>query len=283
MKVIKVHSRRRIMNLKKHIKEKIPKALIKSSRRVCLELKGVRYTLDMLLFPRITVWFCPCCKKRFQSFEEGNYLRLPDKIDTKRYINIRQDIICPFCGSLPRHRILASWFEDNKAIIKSSNLLYFAPEKSMMLWMDRNKVKYTTADLFHSADIKIDIQDTKLPSNSIDLIICNHVLEHVDDFRKALREIHRILRSGGSFICSFPMDPQVDLVWEDPMAQTNEERIERFGQFDHKRVFGMHADQLLTEAEFKVEKISGDSYPDEILPIVGPADYDMNILFRCVK
>jgi len=79
------------------------------------------------------------------------------------------------------------------------------------------------------------------------------------------------------------MDSQVDLVDEDVAVQTNEERIERFGQFDHKRVFGMQADQFLTEAGFKVEKILGDSYPDEILPVVGPADYDMNILFRCVK
>lgn len=271
------------MGLKKQIKEKFPKSLIKITRRVRSEVKGIRYTLDMLLFPGVTVWFCPCCRKRFRSFEEGNFFILPDKVDTKRYSNIRQDIICPFCGSLPRHRILASWFEDNKAIILPSHLLYVAPEKSMILWMDRNKVKYTTADLFQPADLILDIQDTKLPSDSIDLIICNHVLEHVDDFRKALREIHRILRIGGSFICSFPMDQQVALVSEDPLIQTNEERKERFGQFDHKRIFGMHADQLLIEAGFKVEMISGESYPDEILPIVGPADYDMNILFRCMK
>ena len=79
------------------------------------------------------------------------------------------------------------------------------------------------------------------------------------------------------------MDTQVDLVDEDAIVQTNEERVQRFGQFDHKRIFGMQADQLLTEEGFKVEKILGDSYPYEILPVVGPADYDMNILFRCVK
>ena len=45
----------------------------------------------------------------------------------------------------------------------------------------------------------------------------------------------------------------------------------------------LHADQFLTEAGFKGEKIRGDDYPDEILPVIGPADYDMNILFRCMK
>lgn len=62
-----------------------------------------------------------------------------------------------------------------------------------------------------------------------------------------------------------------------------EERLRRFGQNDHKRVFGMKADKFLTEAGFDVETIRGEDYSDEILPVVGPADYDMNILFCCRK
>ena len=122
-----------------------------------------------------------------------------------------------------------------------------------------------------------------LESESFDLITMWHVLEHVDDFRKALREMYRILRPGGSFICSFPMDPKIELLDEDPAIQTEEERIRRFGQDDHKRVFGMKADRFLTEAGFEVERIDGKDYPKEILPVVGPADYDMNLLFRCIK
>ena len=153
----------------------------------------------------------------------------------------------------------------------------------MKLRMKRNGVFCVTADLYDEADLKLDIQDTGITDEAYDVIFCNHVLEHVDDFRKALKEMYRILRPGGSFICSFPMDPRIHLVDEDNSVKTDEERIKRFGQFDHKRVFGMHADQFLTEAGFKVEKISGDDYPDEILPVIGPADYDMNILFRCMK
>ena len=105
----------------------------------------------------------------------------------------------------------------------------------------------------------------------------------MDDFRVALKEMYRILRPGGSFICSFPMDPNVELLDEDPSVQTDEERVRRFGQDDHRRVFGMKADRFLTEAGFSVERIEGKDYPEEILPVVGPADYDMNLLFRCIK
>jgi ubiquinone/menaquinone biosynthesis C-methylase UbiE len=72
--------------------------------------------------------------------------------------------------------------------------------------MDRNDIHVTTADLNQPADLKLDIEETGLENGSYDIIICNHVLEHVDDFRKALKEMYRILTPGGSFICSFPTE-----------------------------------------------------------------------------
>lgn len=153
----------------------------------------------------------------------------------------------------------------------------------MMLWMKRNRVKCTTADLFHKADLALDIQKTGLPDGSYDLVIANHVLEHVDDFRAALKEIGRILRPGGLFICSFPMDPKVDTLDEDESIKTDEMRYERYGQVDHRRVFGLKAGRLLAEAGFSVKAIKGGDCPKEILPVVGPADYDINQLFCCKK
>ena len=142
-------------------------------------------------------------------------------------------------------------------------------------------MKCTTADLFQTADLTLDIQKTGLPGESYDLIIANHVLEHVDDFREALKEIHRILRPDGLFICSFPMDPKVETLDEDESIKTDEMRLARYGQNDHKRLFGLKADHLL--ASFSVTVIKGEDYPNEILPVVGPADYDMNRLFCCRK
>lgn len=192
-------------------------------------------------------------------------------------------MICPVCGALPRHRILAIWCKDHIEELRPVSILYFAPEQSMMSYMKRNGISCTTADLYNQADVKTDIQETGFPGDSWDVIICNHVLEHVDDFRVALKELYRILRPGGSLICSFPMDPEVDLVEEGTGNMTAEERIRRFGQHDHQRVFGMHADQLLSEGGFEVGIISGEDCPEDILPVIGPGNYDINRLFDCRK
>ena len=117
-----------------------------------------------------------------------------------------------------------------------------------------------SANLFAKADLQLDIQDTGLPHDSYDVVICNHVLEHVDDFKMALREMFRILRPEGTFICAFPMDPQLDLVDEDSNVVSEEERLERFGQNDHKRVFGMNADVFLLEVGFEVTRIEVANY-----------------------
>ena len=228
-------------------------------------------------------YYCPCCDTYLKKFVDGGCRKMPYFVDAARYAQTEQDVFCPVCQSMPRHRILALWFSQRKENLRGLKILYFAPEHGMSLWMKRNEIKCTTADLNETADLNIDIQNTGLQNESCDVIVCNHVLEHAADFRKALEEIYRILRQGGSFICSFPMDPNIELLDEDPRVQTEEARRRRFGQVDHLRVFGMKADRFLSDAGFKAEAICGGDFPQRILPIVGPADYDMNILFHCLK
>lgn len=265
------------------IKCLFPKALRKSGYRVIQRLKERFFRIVAMASPKRSRRYCPCCDVKFRTFSTGQYKEKPDRFNTSRYLQTKQDVICPICGSLPRHRILASWCENHKTFFSSSSILYFAPENCMIRWLERNGISCTTSDPYYSADLKLDIQATGLPVASYDVIIANHVLEHVDDFRRALREVYRILKPNGCFICSFPMDPKIELLDEEEEPLSSEERIRRFGQNDHKRVFGMKADQFLTEAGFEVEPIKGEDYPKEILPVVGPADYDMNILFCCRK
>lgn len=271
------------MSVKKLFMKACPKSLIIPAQTAFYKSKAAQRRLDMILFPQKMKYYCPCCGLRLRSFVQGTYQDYPGRISSYRYENTRQDVLCPACKSLPRHRILASWFDKHEEKLKSENILYFAPDISEAKWMKRNGVKYISADLYKKADLKLDIQNTRLPNESYDIIIANHVLEHVDDFRLALKEMCRILKPYGSFICSFPMDPKIELIDEDPNVTQIEERIKRFGQHDHKRIFGMKADQFLIEAGFEVERIDGKDYPDEILPIIGPADYDMNVLFHCIK
>lgn len=270
------------MNIKKVIKNICPKFLNKYAISLFRDVRLSRYRIDELLHSKGMQYYCPCCKLKINAFVKADYLD-PKIFNPKRYKNTKQDVLCPACMSLPRHRILAAWFEEHKEVIQAKKTLYFAPEYSMMLWMKRNGISLTTADLFNDADIKLDIQNTGLLEESYDVIICNHVLEHVDDYKTALTEMQRVLRSGGSFICSFPMDPNIDLVDEDDGVKTAKERLEKFGQIDHKRVFGMNAGRLLEEAGFSVKTINGEECSDEILPVVGPAGYDMNVIFCCYK
>lgn len=251
--------------------------------KIYRKLKAVKAISEMVLFRKKMVRICPCCGLRFKSFNAGNYSEYPSVYNTSRYDASRKNVHCPVCRSMPRHRIFALWCEKHKNYLRKSDILYFAPEYSMILWMNRNKVSCVTADLYQKADLQLDIQDTGLLNDSYDVIVCNHVLEHVDDFRIALKELYRILRNNGLLICSFPMDTNIELIDEDNSVVSQEERLKRFGQNDHKRVFGMKADQFLKETGFVVKKISGDQCPDSILPIVGPADYDMNCLFVCKK
>ncbi|SEQ18657.1 Methyltransferase domain-containing protein [Lachnospiraceae bacterium NE2001] len=187
--------------------------------------------------------------------------------------------------------------------VKYMQILHFAQERSVRIWMDRHDVRAVTADLFNPADLKIDIEDTGLEDDSYDVIICNHVLEHVSDYRKALGELRRIVRPDGVIIISFPVDTKFETVYEDggeskaagdePKAGGDEskvagdllkaDRIRRFGQHDHLRVFGRDSKELLERAGLIVTEIRGENYDDKIKPVVGPADYDYNVLWVCRK
>ena len=162
-------------------------------------------------------------------------------------------------------------------------MLYFSMESSMMRWLRGHGVAVTTADLFDEADLRLNIQDTGLDAGSYDVVVCNHVLEHVIDWRRALAEVRRVLAPGGVLVCSFPIDPTYATVDEDASVTEPAQRIARFGQHDHLRVFGRDSAELLEAAGFAVEPIRGEDCPKEILPVVGPADYDANVLFACWK
>ncbi len=270
-------------SMKRLLRKVLPVKLRARIRGLIYQTDAIRFRVQMMLFPAQMKLYCPCCGMRFRAFAAGEFLKHPESFDPARYRNVQQEVICPLCGALPRHRILANWCDAHREELQTRKILYFAPEHGMMQWMKRNGITCTTADLCNPADLRINIQETGLPEASWDVVICNHVLEHVDDFRLALKELYRILRPGGRLICSFPMDPNVELVWEETGELPPEERIRRFGQYDHKRVFGMHADQLLAEVGFEVDIISGEACPQDILPVIGPGDYDMNCLFDCKK
>lgn len=228
-------------------------------------------------------YFCPCCRRWYPQMIDGEFWNNPNRFNPDRYKKERQDVICPYCSSLPRHRILVDWIEDHLSLFRNKRILHFAQEYSLKKYFKRNHISVTTADLYEKADLQIDLLNTGLADKSYDVIICNHVLEHVDDYKKGLLELHRILADDGILIISFPIEESYSTVKEDPRIITPEERLKAFGQNDHLRVFGRDSEKIISNCGFHVERIDGNLCPHDIMPVVGPADYDANYLFLCRK
>lgn len=170
----------------------------------------------------------------------------------------RIDALCPSCHSLERHRLFWLWYLQNNDKIRPP-ILHFAPEETLEKQF-RNRYgatldSYKTCDLYNKADLKIDIEQISLEDGSFSSVICNHVLEHIND-RKALAEIHRILSKGGIFIVSTPIIEGWDRTYENPAIVDPAARDLHFGQRDHVRYYGSDLRDRLSEAGFTFEEIT---------------------------
>ena len=116
--------------------------------------------------------------------------------------------------------------------------------------------EYTTTDL-HSplADVKADICALPFADNSFDLVLCNHVLEHIPADNKAMEELYRIIKKGGTLIAQVPLNENAETTFEDNSITDPVERTKIFGQYDHVRVYGKDYYTRLEQAGFKAEGI----------------------------
>ncbi len=169
----------------------------------------------------------------------------------------RLDAVCPKCGSLERHRLFWAWFRgDSKKL--DEPILHFAPEQILEKNLRRIYANYKTADLFDKADLQLNIEDINVPNASINTVICNHVLEHVDDL-KALSEIHRILSDDGRLVVSVPIVEGWERTYENSNITDPSLRSLHFGQADHVRFYGRDFRDRLRNAGFsKIEEITAE-------------------------
>ena len=131
------------------------------------------------------------------------------------------------------------------------------------------KERYITADLESPlADMHFDVQHIPMPDRSIDVVICNHLLEHVDSDTQALNELYRILKPGGWGIMLVPEDRSRATTFEDDTITDPAERTRIFGQYDHRRIYGRDYDDRLRAAGFNVERIASMS-------LVTPEEYNL--------
>jgi SAM-dependent methyltransferase len=164
--------------------------------------------------------------------------------------------------ALERHRLLWLYIERETTLLQGyPTLLHIAPEVALKRQFEQHYGKehadnYLTADLESPlAKLHFDVQDIPLEDESMDVVICNHILEHVEDDRKALRELHRILRKGGWGVVLVPQDYKREMTFEDNSITSPEERARIFGQYDHRRIYGRDYAERVRECGFEVEEI----------------------------
>jgi SAM-dependent methyltransferase len=172
--------------------------------------------------------------------------------------------VCPRCGSRQRHRLLWLYLERRTDLPASSaRVLHFAPEAGLERRLrSLPALRYRTADLEPGrGDLTLDVTEIDLPDASVDVLLCVHVLEHVEDDRRALRELHRVLAPGGWGVVQVPI--QGERTDEDPAVRDPEERRRRFGQEDHVRMYGRDFRDRLVDAGFEVDVVV---FRDELSP-----------------
>ncbi|MCK4661490.1 MAG: methyltransferase domain-containing protein [Bacteroidales bacterium] len=200
-------------------------------------------------------------------------------------INSRKNALAPDSMSLERHRLLWLYLK-NKTNFFADKLkfLHIAPEYCFIKRFRKLKnLEYITGDLFSPwADIKMDVHDIPFKDNEFDVIMCNHVLEHVEDDDKVMREFLRVLKPGGWGIFQVPIDWNNEKTYEDAAITSPKEREKHFGQKDHLRLYGLDFSERLTKAGFKVKK---DEYVKKLNPelVKRYALPENEIIYLCVK
>jgi len=173
----------------------------------------------------------------------------------------RENQWCPHCGSLPRHRLLYPFLRDKMHFFYAKfRVLHFAAEACLAREIRKHgNIAYFPADLGASLipglseppELVMSVTHIGFRDGVFDVVLCNHVLEHVRDDRRAMRELHRVLKPGGYAILQVPIDAAAETK-EDPTLGP-EERAHLYGFADHLRLYGADYRERLAEAGFEVE------------------------------
>ncbi|MBU4580790.1 radical SAM protein [Patescibacteria group bacterium] len=185
---------------------------------------------------------CPFCNWEGQEF-------LPYGV------NFRKNAKCPKCNSLERHRLIYLYLKKILNKHKPLKVLHFAPEKILInLFKSYKNIEYLSADINpKKAMQKENLTHLSFEDNSFDIIICNHVLIYIEEDKKAMKELYRILKPKGFAILQEPVFRDKNKTFENFAITDPKERENIFGGFNHVRTYGKDYISRLMNAGFKVK------------------------------
>jgi len=228
--------------LKLYVREFLPSHFFLLGRSLYYWFQAI----SCIIGKRVT---CPCC---------GHHLRC--------FVPFRgQSVLCPWCWSLPRHRLLYFYLQNCTNLFQDTlTVLHFAPDALERKLRVSPNLTYISADLEDARAMrKIDITAIPFADQTVDVILCSHVLEHVLDDSKAMSELCRILKPGGWAILQVPINLDSATTFEDPSIVDPKERERLFGQYDHVRIYGRDYVTRLEQAGFTVRQ---DEYAHTLDP-----------------
>lgn len=227
--------------MRNQIKLLFPPLVGRALQQFFLYIRGVIYSGS--------TYYCAYCDKWYRKFLTGGFDH--DVIKKMKIIGAgrRSNMVCPRCKSTDRDRLIhALLTNEHFHLLPAHIILHIAPEPALGKWLDKLQknnnhvyiagVKYFDGLYYSPRTILLDILEIPFPDNHFDLIICNHVLEHIEDDTKAINELLRVLKPNGNAILQVPWSPLLETAYEDKNLFSREEREKHFGQFDHVRLYG---------------------------------------------
>jgi len=210
-------------------------------------------------------YVCPFCNYRARDlFAVGSDVAVLKERDVIG--GGRRNVGCYKCGSEDRERLIYVYLKEKLGLFngdKGLAVLHVAPEKNLSKkLLEFGFSDYVCGDLFtegyrYPAHVRnLSILDIPFPDNYFDLIICNHVLEHIPDDLSAMRELNRVLKKGGQAILQVPISRNTRVTFEDFRIRGPQERKRVFGQSDHVRIYGQDYVDRLARSGFDVQRIN---------------------------
>lgn len=228
------------------------------------KLRRIRTKYRIFLY-RGDKYVCPFCGNKSKSFLKIG-LPHPAIIENKIIgAGVRRGG-CVKCESVDRDRLLFALFDQELKIFSDNpkfSILHAAPEKMVSNEFLKFKYKeYICIDKFMPGysypdyTVDMDLLNLNFQSNYFDLVICNHVLEHIDDDIAAMKELFRVLKPGGKAILQVPVASNLAVTYQNDNVQSDKERELHYGQYDHVRIYGQDYTERLESIGFQVQRIN---------------------------